>query len=152
MWGTPSALPITGHYLQFLASLSTHPFSLEIFPAVHLPHVTAEPRLRDVNRTAWNKCSVWGNGSHITNRLCQEEAWVSGKLSLLKFKIRMIDVGTFFTRSMKPGWFHWCRHSCQFLGQWWSHLLQAEWEPVCGVVICSPDTRTATAAPRSILI
>lgn len=98
------------------------------------------------------QCSVWGNVSHITNQLCQEQAWVFGKLSLLKFQIYMIDVGPFFARSMKPGCFHRCRGSCQFLGQWWSHLHQAEWEPLCGVVICSADTHAATAALRSILI
>lgn len=36
-------------------SFTVHlPFQLEIFPAAHLPHVTAEPRLRDASRTAKN--------------------------------------------------------------------------------------------------
>lgn len=81
---TPSDPPITGNYLQFLASLCIHPFSLEIFPEAHLLHGTAEPRLRDANRTAQKKSLVWGNGSHFTNWSCHQEAWVSGKLSLLK--------------------------------------------------------------------
>lgn len=51
---TPSDLPITRHYFQFLASLSIHHFSLEIFPAEYLPHVAAEQRLRDSDRTAQN--------------------------------------------------------------------------------------------------
>lgn len=150
MWVALSDPSITGHYLQFLASLSIHPFCLEIFPAAHLLRVTAEPRLRNASRTAQNNPQFKAmvpilQISNVTKKLEFPE------LFLLKLQIHMIDVATFFTRSVKPGWFHWCRHSCQFLVQQWSHL-QAEWEPVCRVVICSPDTRTATAAPRSILI
>lgn len=50
----PLALYITVHYLQLLASLPILSFSLEIFPAAQLPHVTAGPRLRDTSRIAWN--------------------------------------------------------------------------------------------------
>ena len=54
MWVISLALHITAHYLQLLASLSVHPFSLKIFPAAQLARVTAEPRLRDTSSRAWN--------------------------------------------------------------------------------------------------
>lgn len=48
------ALHIPVHYLQLLVSLSFHSFSLEIFPAAQLFHVTAEARLRHTGRIALN--------------------------------------------------------------------------------------------------